>query len=70
MPKVPAVASAAKQGESRNDDMGGEFDDWAQEGDVERPCIALTQVHPEVRQATSIHFGIQMNVSTGALTTL
>ncbi len=50
--------------------MGGEFDDWAQEGDVERPCIALTQVHPEVRQATSIHFGIQMNVSTGALTTL
>ena len=50
--------------------MGVEFDDWAQDGDVGRPCIALTHVHPEVRQATSIHFDVRMNVSTGAITTL
>lgn len=43
--------------------MGGEFDDWAQDGDVGRPCIALTHVHPEVRQVTSIHFDVRMNVS-------
>ena len=70
MPKVPAAASAALQDESRNDDMGREFDDWTQDGDVGRPCIALTQVHPEVRQATSIQFGGRMNVSTGAITAL
>ena len=42
----------------------------AQEGDVERPCVALTQVHAAVRQATLIHFDVPMNVSTGAITTL